>query len=62
MRPRELGVLELALNQGLRSGIRRAFKHTDEPPPSDEQIETILEVMVGAMSEWFVFEDDDASI
>ena len=33
MRPRELEVLELALNQGLRSGIRRAFKHVDEPPP-----------------------------
>lgn len=58
MRPRELFVLEMAIEAGIRSGVRRAFKHSDAEPPTDEQIETIAAVCCDVMHEYFVFDGD----
>ena len=47
-----------AVGLGVSSGIRRAYKHTDNP--TTEAIENeVYEAVLGELCEWFVFDGDD---
>lgn len=58
MKPRFGLVLENAIEQGVAMGIRRAFKHDDNP--SHDAIQSAVEndVML-CLHEWFVITRDD---
>lgn len=49
----EYKVLLAAVEEGVHSGIRKAWKHTDTPPPDDYQAEVIIDLVVMNILEWF---------
>ena len=51
--PRADAVLDLAVEQGVKLGVRHAYKHTDATPPTDDQIDTIIGDVVNQVLEWF---------
>jgi hypothetical protein len=56
MRPKFYTILELALEEGIKRGYRRAFKHNDSP--SEESIlDSIQECTMSAIHEYFSFDD-----
>lgn len=57
MRAREYDLLHMAVEQGVASGVRRAYKHTDQEWPTDSQQATIVEGVMNSICEWFVFDD-----
>lgn len=52
--PRADAVLDLAVEQGVKLGVRHAYKHTDATPPTDDQIDVIIAEVTNVMLEWFV--------
>jgi len=51
-------ILEMAIEQGVRRGYVRAFKHNDSP--SEEHIlSTIEECIMEEIYEYFTFDDND---
>jgi len=58
MKPKILPVLEMCIENGLARGIRRAYKHTDEP--SEEHMLDVMEkAIMEEISEWFEFEEGE---
>lgn len=57
MKPKTRVVLEMALDEGIRLGYRRAHKHTDQP---DESwiIETIQNEIMNCIDLYFNFEEE----
>lgn len=53
MTPKARAVLEHAVDLGVHYGVRRAYKHTDGTPPNEQQIEQIIDAVIGAIDEWF---------
>ena len=54
MKPKILPVLEMCIENGLSSGYRRAFKHTDDP--TEYQItQAIKDAIMLELYEWFDF-------
>jgi len=58
MRPKFESVLELALEQGIARGYRRAFKH-NENPAEGAILEHIQEQVMESLYEWFDFDEND---
>ena len=58
MKVRTYSVLEMAVDQGVRSGVRRAFKHSDQEPPTESQMDTIANELMTSICEWFTFDDE----
>lgn len=56
MTPRTRDVLEMAIEEGVAAGIRRGWKHTDEPWPTQDQQDAIAQEVMTSVDEWFVFE------
>lgn len=57
MKPRTYNLLLEAVEKGALTGVRRSFKHIDQP--SHEQIAANVErEIMNAISEWFCFDDD----
>lgn len=57
MKAKEYRLIELCVENGVKLGIRRAYKHVDEP--SKEEIEQAVEnAVMLEISEWFDFEDE----
>ena len=57
MKPKFYPLLEMCIENGLRVGYSRAFKHDDNP--SDEQIhQAILQAVMFEIHEWFDFEEN----
>jgi hypothetical protein len=57
MKSRTYNLLSEAVEKGALTGVRRAFKHTDQP--SHEQIAVNVErEIMNAICEWFCFDDD----
>lgn len=55
MKPKILPVLEMAISNGALYGVRRAFKHLDDP--SDEQIaQAVCDAVWTEIHEWFDME------
>ena len=58
MKPKMRVILEMAIEQGVRRGYARAYKHTDDP--SDEAvISTIGDCTMEAIYETFSFDEED---
>lgn len=57
MKPKIRVILEMAIENGVRRGYRRAFKHIDNP--TEESIcEHIEEAVMSSVYEFFSFEDE----
>lgn len=57
MRPKIRVILDRAIEEGVRRGYRRAFKHNDSP--SEEHIlGTIEDCVMGEIYEYFDFDDE----
>ena len=59
MRAKEYDVLVMAVEQGVASMLRRADKHADDrlTDAQRDRIEANTNEVVGAICEWFDFED-----
>ena len=58
MKPKELAVLEMCIENGITYGLARAYKHTDEP--TDDQIKFVLrDAIMHEIYEWFEFEENE---
>lgn len=56
MKPKFPPVLEMCIENGLKLGYQRAFKHNDNP--SDEEVhEAILQAVMHEIYEWFDFDE-----
>jgi hypothetical protein len=56
MQAKTYAVLEMAIQQGVHSGIYRAYKHVeDREVPHDWQIEEIIRSVEASIHEWFDF-------
>jgi len=53
MRVNEWKVLQMAIEDGVRYGVLKAYKHSDSNPPDDDQVDTIVEYTLNSVSEWF---------
>jgi len=58
MKPKTRVILEMAIEQGVRRGYRRAFKHVDNPS-EDSIIQHIEETVMGEIYEYFTFDEND---
>lgn len=59
MKPKFRVILDQAINEGVRLGHRRAFKH-NENPTEETIIETIEDCVMAKMYEYFTFDDEEA--
>jgi hypothetical protein len=58
MRPKTLVILNQCIEDGIKKGYRRAFKHIESP--SEETIfSSIEECVMGSIYEFFTFEEDE---
>ena len=60
MKPKLHGILELAIEQGVKRGWHLAHKHV-EHPEEHVIIERINDEVMSAITEYFTFEDNDFS-
>ncbi len=58
MKPREYRLMQDCLENGLRRGYRRAFKHTD-CPSEDQILESLQTNVMGEIIEFFAFAPDE---
>lgn len=58
MKPKFRVLLEMAIDEGVRSGYYRAHKHVEDPSP-DAIIETIQEAVMSQMYEYFDFPEEN---
>ena len=58
MKPREYRLMQDCLENGLRRGYRRAFKHTDAPS-EDQILESLQTNVMGEIIEFFAFAPDE---
>ena len=56
MKPKFYKVLETAIEDGVRYGYSRAFKHQDNPSP-DEITHHVLTAVMSSINEWFDMEE-----
>lgn len=52
----EYNVMDMAVMDGAGLGVRRAFKHTDNPT-EDQIINEVHRAVMNELSEWFSFEE-----
>lgn len=58
MKPKVRVILEQAIEQGVRRGYQRAFKHTDSP--SEPHILTTIEdCVMDSIYDYFTFDDEN---
>ena len=57
MKPKFRKVLEIAVEQGVSYGYRRAHKHI-ENPTEGAIIDSIVEQVMNSLNDWFEFEDE----
>jgi hypothetical protein len=58
MKPKFRVILEQAIEEGVRMGYRRAFKHVENPSESTI-IEHIEEQVMSSIYEYFTFDEED---
>jgi hypothetical protein len=58
MKPKFRPILEMALEQGVRYGYNRAFRH-DPAPHVDAIVEHIVEQVINSLDDWFDFEENN---
>ena len=57
MKPKFRKVLEIAVEQGVSYGYRRAHKHI-ENPTEGAIIDSVVEQVMNSLDDWFDFEDE----
>jgi len=57
MKPKFRILLEMSIDEGVRTGFFRAHKHVEDPSP-EAVIESIQEHVMSKMYEYFIFEED----
>jgi hypothetical protein len=60
MKPKFRPILEMAVEQGVRYGYNRAFKH-DSEPHVDAIVEHIVDQVISSLDDWFDFEEENVS-
>ena len=58
MKPKLRVILEIAIEEGVRRGYHRAFKHV-ENPTEGAIIEHVEEAVMSSIYEYFSFDEDD---
>jgi len=58
MKARTRRILEMAIEQGIARGYRRAFKHIDSPL-EDAILESIEDCVMGEIYEYFTFGENE---
>ena len=58
MKPKFRVILEQALEEGIRRGYMRAFKH-NEDPSEDIICETIEDCVMSSLYEYFTFDNEE---
>lgn len=58
MKPKLRVILEMAIEEGVRRGYHRAFKHV-ENPSEGAIIEHVEEAVMSSIYEYFSFDEDD---
>jgi archaeosine-15-forming tRNA-guanine transglycosylase len=58
MKPKLRVILEMAIEEGVRRGYHRAFKHV-ENPTEGAIIEHVEEAVMSSIYEYFTFEEND---
>jgi archaeosine-15-forming tRNA-guanine transglycosylase len=58
MKPKLRVILEMAIEEGVRRGYHRAFKHV-ESPSEGAIIEHVEEAVMSSIYEYFSFDEDD---
>jgi hypothetical protein len=58
MKPKTRIILEMAIEQGVARGYRRAFKHTDSPA-EHSILDSIEECVMSSVYEYFSFDEED---
>lgn len=53
LKPRARDVMIMAIEDGVKSGVRKAWKHSDYPEPDDGKVGCIVNCAIQAMEEWF---------
>jgi hypothetical protein len=56
MAPDTYKLVQMAVDDGVAIGVRRAFKYTNKPS-EDAMIETIRQEVMNQVCEWFKFEE-----
>lgn len=62
MKPRDYVVLERALEEGVQLGLKRVFKHREDPLTEDQErvlTEQLPEQILDVICEWFTFEGEE---
>lgn len=59
MKAKTLVILEMAIEQGIARGYRRAFKHNDSPLEG-AILDSIEECVMGQIHEYFTFDEEDS--
>lgn len=57
MKPKFQVILEQAVQEGVRRGYSRAFKHNDSPT-EEAILESLEDCVMGSIYEYFDFEED----
>lgn len=60
MKPRLFKLLEIAIDEGIEYGWRRAHKHTESPSEDSIKAE-ISNAIFSELHEYFIFSDDELS-
>ena len=58
MKPKVNKILEMAVEQGVSYGYRRAHKHI-ENPTEGAIIDSVVEQVMNSLDEWFDFEEEN---
>ena len=58
MKPDAWKLLVRCVEEGVRHGVHRAYKHRETEPPDDAAIEQIQDGVLHEISEWFHFPPD----
>ena len=58
MKPKVHKILEMAVEQGVSYGYRRAHKHI-ENPTEGAIIDSVVEQVMNSIDEWFNFEEEN---
>jgi hypothetical protein len=58
MKAKTRRIIEMAIEQGVARGYRRAFKHIDSPL-EDAILESIEDCVMGEIYKYFTFEEDE---
>jgi len=56
LKPKTYRILTEAVENGVKYGYHRSYKHTDDPDP-DQMQDTIIQAVMNEIFEWFDVDD-----